>query len=387
MKIVIVGCGIVGAAIAYKLSQDTTLTITVLDRQPPAQASTGAALGVLMGAISQKAKGNTLAMRLSGIQHYDRWIPQLEATTGHSIGYNRRGILRLCFAGEDWEPWRSLQAIRAQQGWQLDLLTPQQLATAYPYLNLDRVIGAVYSPGDRQVDPTALTLALVAGAQQNGVTFHFNAEVTEVAATQSGRAICQIESAQSKSAHSIHTLHTTAGDFAADYLVIAAGLGSTPLTAQLQQLVNIRPVLGQAIQVQLNQPLDNSALPPVITGDDVHLVPLDSHQYWIGATVEFPDSSQAPQENLLDNFPLQPDAERLEQVRQQAIGLCPALETATILRQWHGLRPRPEARPAPIIEQLPGYKNVILASGHYRNGVLLAPATAEKVYDLLNAMI
>jgi glycine oxidase len=371
MKIVIVGCGVVGAAIAYQLSQIPGLVITVLDRQQPAQASTGAALGVLMAAISQKVKGNNLTMRFQGIRQYDRWIPELEAATSRKIGFNRQGILRLCFEGENLDRWRSLQAIRQGQGWTLELLDLPQLASQYPQLNLSRMIGAVYSPNDRQVDPTALTLALVAAAQQNGVTFQFNAEAIDIDG----------QGDQSRQRRTIKTIHSTQGAFAADWLVIAAGLGSTLLTTNLQQPVEIRPVLGQAIQVQLSQPLDCSELQPVITGEDVHLVPLGHGQYWIGATVEFPEG--APLNSALHSQTLQPNLDSLEAVWQQAIGLCPGLATATILRQWSGLRPRPEDRPAPVIEVLPGYTNAILASGHYRNGVLLAPATANKVCDII----
>jgi glycine/D-amino acid oxidase-like deaminating enzyme len=118
--------------------------------------------------------------------------------------------------------------------------------------------------------------------------------------------------------------------------------------------------------------LGHPTLQPVITGNDVHLVPLGKNEYWIGATVEFPDLHR----------PL-PDPAALEQMMQQAIAFCPALQQAIRLHHWQGLRPRPEGRPAPIIEKLSGYSNVILASGHYRNGVLLAPATAKKVKDLI----
>lgn len=359
-QIAIVGCGVVGAAIAYELSQVPNIGVTVLDRQPPAQAATGAALGVLMGAISQKTKGNNLRMRLAGIQRYNEWIPQLEAATGRSIPFNRQGILRLCFAGEDLAFWTSLAEIRQAQGWRLQIYDRDRLSAEAPQLNLDRVIGAVYSPDDRQVDPTALTLALVEASQRNGVQFRFDAPVTA------------IECAEHESKPRCHTVCAGGDRLPIDWLVIAAGLGSTPLTAALQQPVDVRPVLGQAVRMQLPEPLGNSVWQPVITGEDTHLVPLGADAYWIGATVEFPQAAGP-----------HADPAMLEQVMQRAIALCPALANGTIVHQWSGLRPRPEGRPAPIIEWLPGYQNVVLATGHYRNGVLLAPATAERVRQML----
>jgi glycine/D-amino acid oxidase-like deaminating enzyme len=360
--VVIVGCGVVGAAIAYTLSHVEGLTITVVDRQQPAQAATGAALGVLMGAISTKTKGNNLRMRLAGIERYNTWVPELEALTGQPILFNRQGILRLCFEDESLERWRELAAIRRSQGWRLEILDRAQLAAAYPQLNLERITAAIYSPDDRQVDPTALTQALVAAAAKNGVSFQFDTAVVGVepcGLLQSGLQDC-------------HQVQTTAGSLAIDWLVLAAGLGSTPLTATLQQPIDLRPVLGQAVHVRLRNSL-GALLQPVITGEDVHIVSLGDGDYWLGATVEFPIDASIPL----------PDVVALETVMQRAISLCPVLAEAAIVRAWSGLRPRPEGRPAPIVERLPGYRNVLLATGHYRNGVLLAPATAEKIQQLI----
>jgi glycine/D-amino acid oxidase-like deaminating enzyme len=367
--VVVVGCGIVGAAIAYELSQVSGLTVTVLERQHPAQAATGAALGVLMGAISRKTKGNNLRMRLSSIQRYNTWIPQLESVTGRRIPFNQQGILRLCFEGEDLAFWKQLAAIRQPQGWKLEVCDRSYLTLNYPQLNLEKVIAAVYSPQDRQVDPTSLTLALIEAAAKNGVRFRFETPVV---------------GADSNGSHSNHTqrcqqIHTTTDSLSIDWLVIAAGLGSVPLTTQLQRSVDIRPILGQAVHLKLLESLGKLDFQPVITGDDIHLVPLGGGEYWVGATVEFPDQ-EAPD----PGFPASNSA-ALEAVMQRAITLCPALAEATVVRTWSGLRPRPQGRPAPIIEILPGYCNVLLATGHYRNGVLLAPATAAKIREMIVA--
>jgi glycine/D-amino acid oxidase-like deaminating enzyme len=80
--VAVIGCGIVGAAIAYELSRVSGLKITVLDRQPPAQGSTGAALGVLMGAISNKVKGRAWQLRQTSMQRYETLIPELEHSPG-----------------------------------------------------------------------------------------------------------------------------------------------------------------------------------------------------------------------------------------------------------------------------------------------------------------
>ena len=93
--IVLIGCGIIGATIAYELSLIEGLKITVVDKQPPAQAATGAALGVLMGIISHKVKGKPWRMRQTSVQRYETLIPELEAITNRRIAFNRQGILML----------------------------------------------------------------------------------------------------------------------------------------------------------------------------------------------------------------------------------------------------------------------------------------------------
>jgi glycine/D-amino acid oxidase-like deaminating enzyme len=360
-QVVIVGCGVIGAAIAYELSKVSGLDITVVERQTPALESTGAALGVLMGAISKKVKGKAWQLRQRSMQRYETLIPELEAKTGLCIPFNRTGILMLHFADEDLASWEELVKIRQSQNWTLEIWDAQTLHSRCPQLQYKRIAGAIYSPQDRQVDPTALTQALVVAAQTNGVTFRFGVTVEGVQAIMPDDADLRV----------CRQVHTSNGALDVDWLVVAAGLGSLPLTTALEQPVKIQPVLGQALHLQLPQPLGCPDFQPVITGDDVHIVPVGERDYWIGATVEFPhETGEAIAQPAL-----------LELVRQQAIAFCPALAEATILRSWCGKRPRPEGRPAPIIEPLSGYRNVLLATGHYRNGILLAPVSAQVIRE------
>ena len=101
--VVIVGCGVIGAAIAYELSQVKGLKITVVDKQAPAQASTGAALGVLMGIISHKVKGRAWRLRQQSVERYHSLIPELEGIIKRKIPCNRQGILSLCLEDENLE--------------------------------------------------------------------------------------------------------------------------------------------------------------------------------------------------------------------------------------------------------------------------------------------
>lgn len=358
-QVVVIGCGVVGATIAYELSFVPGLSVTVLDQQPPAQAATGAALGILIAILSQKVKGTAWKLRLESLERYETLIPELEALTGQTVPYNQQGLLKLCFDVDALCKWEQLAATRRTQGWDLHILSLDQLHRQYPQVTHPRLIAGVYSPQDRQVDPVALTLALVVGAQHRGVRFEFDTLVRGFETP-----------AESELKTGLH-IQTSRGAITADWVIISAGLGSTALTTAAHQPIKLQPVLGQALRVKL----ENSAQPlePVITGDDIHVAPLGQGEYWIGATVEFPVGTE----------PTAPNSQALEGVLQQAIAFYPALATAQILKTWSGLRPRPEGQPAPIIGRLPGYRNVLLATGHYRNGVLLAPATALRIRDLI----
>jgi glycine/D-amino acid oxidase-like deaminating enzyme len=382
MNVVIIGCGVVGAAIAYELSQVKGLNITVFEQKQPAQGSTSAALGVLMGIISHKTKGNAWRMRQSSIQRYTTLIPELERITGRKIPCNRQGIVMLLSENlerplesgvEVLSEWEQLREIRQSQGWQLQVWDQEQLQKYCPQVSHPQIIGAVYSPQDLQLNATALTLALVDAAQRNGVNFKFGVSVTGTETPPPApQAPLHIKKALGE-AHKCNFIETTEGKVNADWFILSAGLGSTALTAKLHQMVNIRPVLGQALYLSLGRALGNPEFQPVITGNDVHIVPMGNGDYWVGATVEFPN----------DEDIVSPNQELLDTVRQQAIAFTPDLAAAKVLRTWSGLRPRPEGRPAPVIDKLPGFSNVLLATGHYRNGVLLAPATATAIREMI----
>ncbi|HEY9651741.1 MAG TPA: FAD-dependent oxidoreductase [Coleofasciculaceae cyanobacterium] len=365
--VVVIGCGVVGAAIAYELSQVPGLRISVLDQYPPAQGVTSAALGVLMGIISHKTKGRAWQLRQVSMQRYETLIPELEAIAGVEIPFNRRGILKLIFAEEDLSSWQRLAETRHSQRWLLEHWDAAQVQSHCPQLNHEKIVGAIYSPQDRQVNPTVLTQALVVSAERKGVTFNFGVTVEGVHSKS-------LEASDLRICNQIYT--NNLGTLNVDWLVVAAGLGSTPLTAFLEQPVDIRPVLGQALHLRLERGVGDPEFQPVITGNDVHIVPVGHGEYWVGATVEFP--------NEMGDVVAEPAL--LERVRQDAIAFCPALADATILRTWSGKRPRPESRSAPIICQLPGYSNVLLATGHYRNGVLLAPATAQIIRETISKL-
>jgi glycine/D-amino acid oxidase-like deaminating enzyme len=398
LKIVIIGSGIIGATIAYELSKNPSLSITLIDQQEPASGSTGAALGILIGYLSQKMKGRAWNLRRDSMEIYETLLPELEELTGIKIPCNRQGIVKLLFEEDNLEKWQNLINTRAKQGYTLGKWDLSQLKAKCPQIQDSRVIGAIYSPGDRQINPTVLTKALVQGASIRGVNCIFGQKVQKIVVSDHNEA------------NKAHCTHIQLGDadIEADWIILASGIGTDHLISSLEPPIpqppipqfwgesskisgstdhspklggerrlplEIRPVLGQALLLKGDQVIGNPDFQPVITGNDIHIAPLGNGEYWIGATVEFPNEQGEviAQEQLL------------EEVRQQAIALCPSLANATVMLSWSGKRPRPEGKPAPVIELLSGYENIILATGHYRNGILLATATAKEVCNMISA--
>ncbi|MBF2099408.1 MAG: FAD-binding oxidoreductase [Gloeomargaritaceae cyanobacterium C42_A2020_066] len=344
IQVAVVGCGVVGAAIAYDLSQVPNLAVQVYEAQGrPAAGATGAALGVMMAAISQKLRGSHVALRLASLRVWQGWLRDL----GLDLPGNPRGLLRLTDDPEEAAAWETLIRTRAAQGWPLEQLTPQKTAGRFPGLDLSRCLAALYSSQDFQLDPVPLTEALVAAAGRQGVVFHWNTPVLSLEA---------------------HRFQTSQGWQSADWIVVAAGLASPDLLPG----ITLVPVLGQAVEAQI----EGLAGLPVVTYGDVNLVPRPAGRVWVGATVEFPVApASVPQA----------DSYLWQTLWNRARAVCPALETASVVSHWQGLRPRPVGRPAPIIEAVSGLPHVIGATGHYRNGVLLAPITAQQVRQLILA--
>ncbi len=356
-QVVIVGAGVIGAAIAYELSAISGLNIALVDAQEPGQGSTGAALGVLMGVISRKTKGRAWALRQKSLERLETLIPELEALTQQTIAVNRQGILLLQSSDEDFTPWQRLQALRQSQGYPLELWDLAMVKKHCPQVSAIPLGGAIYSPRDRQIDPRTFTQALVLAAQMRGVHTHFGLEVLGLAPTGEKK----------------YLLPTTQGSLEAKIVIISAGLGSSQLTSVIQ----LQPVTGQALEVRLDQPLGLAEFQPVLSYHDIHLVPLSGGHYWIGATVEFPTNPA----NFL------PDPLLRDSLWQTVITTYPGLAQAQIVRTWSGQRPRPDGESAPVIRPLAEHPGVLLATGHYRNGVLLAPATALVVKDWVISML
>jgi len=334
--ILIIGGGVIGLAIAVELKLRGT-NVTVLCRDFQAAASHAAA-GMLApdAEIIQDQAMRELCWRSRAL--YPEWTRKLEDLTGITTGYWACGILAPVYQ----QP--TSPALRESPAYWLD----QQAIHQYqPGLGND-VVGGWWYPEDAQVDNRALAQALWTAAKSLGVEIKENITV-EGLIQQQGQVI---------------GVQTNTGVIRASHYVLAAGAWSSELLP-----LPVSPRKGQMLSVRLPDFVPELPLRRVLFGENIYIVPRRNRSIILGATSE--DVGFAP-----NNTPT-----GIQSLLQQAIRLYPQLQDYSIQEFWWGFRPAtPDELP---ILGTSHCENLTLATGHYRNGILLAPVTAALIADLI----
>jgi glycine/D-amino acid oxidase-like deaminating enzyme len=340
----------VGVSVAWQLlrhGHPVTLIDPQLDQVTPERCGSAAALGVLMAQVFHRSSGRSWRLRQRSHHLWQQWLDAFEAA-GHPVA-QRSGLLLLAATAEELERQRRLGEQRQRQGIALELWDRQRLAALQPAVPAN-ALGALHSPGDGQLDPAAALRALWAVSRGAGLRVQRDTvERLERCGTD-------------------WMLHGQGGSrHQAPWLVLCAGVHSGALLAPLGHERPMEPVLGQALELELAEP-PGWSWPGVVAWRGLNLVPRPDleggRRCWLGATLEPGNqASGAALANLRRWSSCNTGSE---------LGW---LEQARVVRHWQGLRCRPLGRPAPLLEQLEA--GLLLVSCHYRNGVLLAPASAE----------
>ncbi|MCY4331921.1 MAG: FAD-dependent oxidoreductase [Cyanobacteria bacterium MAG CAR1_bin_15] len=349
--IAVVGAGSVGSVTAWWLARCGAQVAWIAPPRlhgqgvGPEAPSSLAAMGVLMGHCSRRLRGRSWRLRRTAVDLWRQWLPLLGPVP------RQWGLTVLCHQADEVERLRALVRHRQGEGCPLVWRTRDDLLNSWPALAATDLQGGLWSPQDGQLDPAPLLAALAGAAEGLGVQ-RWPAQVTGLK-PDGGNWRLQLQAADP-------AVPTT---LPASAVALCTGLGAGPLLATLDPAVRLAwpmaPVLGQA--AELHCPLlPSQGLPGPVAWRGVHLIPRPQpRQLWIGATVEPGNRSQA---HCFDRM-LELDGTAPPWLRQ-----------ARVLRRWQGVRARPVGRPAPLLTTLaPG---LLLTSGHYRNGILLAPATA-----------
>ncbi len=331
----------IGCAIAYYLAK-AGAAVTVVERSEVGGEASGAAAGMLMPPTQAVPSGPFRDLCLASLALFPSLVRTLQDETGIDVQFLTSGILLVAHTEEQAQGLRevvrrpselSLAALEWLEGESLRLLEPA-LSPA--------LLGAAYSPGQHHVNPGHLTQALARAALTHGASLHQGRTVNGLLTR--GRRVIGVRS--------------IAGTISADQVVLAAGPWTGVLARKLGVNVPTRPMRGQMLAYR------SALVKNMISGPDGYLVPKVGGFLFAGATVEDV------------GFRRRTTRRGLAALRRMARTLVPALRALPVVDSWAGLRPgSPDG--LPILGPVPGVEGLWTATGHFRNGILLAPITGE----------
>lgn len=347
--VLIVGGGVIGCAVARILARGS-VAVAVVERNRPGAEASWAAAGMLSPLAESHRPGPFLDLLRAAITRFPALSAELLAETGVDIRYRRDGTLLLALTAQDDavldERWRWQSA----EGLAVERLGAAEARALEPAVS-PRLLRALRFPDDHQVDNRKLSRALWLSAAAAGAELLAGREVVEL--VREGDRVAGVLLADGERVE-------------AGAVVLAAGSWSGRIDG-LPRPLPVEPVHGQLIA------LDGAGLGlrHVIDSPRIYLVPRADGRVIAGATVERTGFVRAVTE------------EAIATLLAAAVEAVPALADRPILDSWSGLRPgTPDEQP--IIGRDPEVENLVYATGHFRNGILLAPITAEAVAALLN---
>ncbi|CAL8981077.1 Hydrogen cyanide synthase subunit HcnC [Rhodoplanes serenus] len=350
--VVVIGAGVCGLGIAWRLRR-RGLSVTVLDRGPVGAGASRVAGGML-AACAEAEPGEEALVRL-GRHAQSLWpafAAELEATTGQSLGLRREGTLVLALTADDRARLTHHHAFQQSLSLPLDWLPASELRRREPHL-APGIGGAVFSPEDHQVDSGALVDALAAAAEAAGAVLRPHTPVAAIM-VENGRAVgVRLDDGTTIPAGTV---------------VLAAGAWSRGIAGvPTEARPPVRPIKGQVITLGMNPraPLLNH----VVWAPGCYLVPRHDGRLLVGATVEE------------KGFDTAITAGGVLSLIEAAWRVLPGIEELPILATVVGHRPG-SRDDAPILGAS-AVDGLVYATGHHRNGILLAPVTAEAIAALV----
>ena len=340
----IVGGGIVGCACAYELTK-AGASVTLLEYGKTGMQATNAAAGMLAPMIEAHTPGPMMQAGMRALREYPATVQEVEERCGFDVELRLDGILKVAFTQEQHDELFTLYAWQRELGLPIEWLEAEMCRELEPRVS-EQVLGGVFSPGEGSVSNQLLTLGLERAAIALGAKIVQRTPVTGFT-TRGGRVV-EVRSGDTS--------------FACDAVVIAAGARSGQIAARLGATLPVRPVRGQMIALGgMSTPIRH-----IVWGPDGYLVPRANGLVFAGATVEDV------------GFRRRTTKAGVRAMRSMAISLVPQLAAAKVHFEWAGLRPG-SPDDLPMIGPLPGRANVVAATGHYRNGILLGPLTGKLV--------
>ena len=348
--VLIVGGGTIGLGIGFELVRRGT-PVTIFERDKAGRGTSYQAAGMLAPDAEIEFEEQTLydANRES-LRRWPDFVDRVEAASGQSVDYRDEGTLIVADDRDAAEALERLYTFQREQGLDVEWLTGEEAKEIEPFV-APRLSAAVYAPSDHQVDNRRLIDALRTAFEAEGGTLHEDTPIDAVVPDAEAPAV-----------------RTTNGEqVVGGRIVVAAGVWSRELDGLTPDATPpVRPVKGQMIQMRRKRPFD---LQHVVRGPEAYLAPKSDGRIVMGATSEE------------RGFDTTVTAGGLYDLLEGGWEVVPGIRDLPVDETWAGLRPATRDH-APLLGETtaPG---VVMATGHYRHGILLTPITAEEIARLI----
>jgi glycine oxidase len=347
VRVIVIGAGIIGVSVADALVR-RGIDVNVLDMRAPGRGATQASAGVLAPFIEAHEDSPLLTLAVRSLDLYDPFIAGLRARATRPIEYARTGTLEVALTENETEHLqrsrRALDARRVATEW----LDPNALRAFEPAISGEATAG-LFTPSHGFVGVASLVDALVESSRLAGATFIQPVEAVRIDANRDRVAVQADDRA-----------------YDADWVVVATGSWTTRVRLAGASLPTVRPIRGQLLHTTWTTPLPRRS----VWGTGCYTVPWSDGSLLVGATVEDV------------GFDEHSTVEGVAELTAAVQRLLPAAAKASVDAIRVGLRPStPDG--LPWIGPLAAAPRVIMAAGHFRNGVLLAPLTADLVATII----
>lgn len=346
--VAIAGGGLIGGSIALELAR-TGLHVGLFDRQEPGKEASWASAGILSPAPESPAMIALVPLGKASMALYPDFVATVEDLSGQSVGFRAKGTVEVLTSRHARAELSTIIALHHGLGLRAEPLSAADARELEPALREDAE-AAVLRPAEASVDNRLLIQAVLVSAQRNGVNI-FSGAAADSLWREGG--ICKGLIANGEKISAKHT-------------VIAAGCFSAQIQG-VEPYAPVRPAKGQMISLLCPE----AKIERVLWGDEIYLVPRNDGRILAGATVEYA------------GFDKTLTAGGQKKLLSAAIAMVPAFERARIEETWAGLRPdSPDHLPILGPTDLEG---LVIATGHFRSGVLLTPVTAKLVREWITS--
>ena len=340
--VAIAGAGLIGSSIAFELAQ-AGLKVAVFDRGEPGREASWASAGILSPAPESPAMISMVPLAKASMNLYPSLVANVEEISGEKVGFRPKGTIDVFFNKDAIPDLSTLIALHHGLGLKAEPLRPEDARELEPSLSPE-LEAAALRPDEASIDNRALTHAMLTAAANSGVEMFAGANVTGIV----------------KEGNRCVGLKLGSETINAKWIVIAAGCFSAEI-AGVKEFAPVRPAKGQMVSLRA----DGLEIERVIWGEKIYIVPRNDERILAGATVEYV------------GFDKQVTAGGIERILSAAIEVIPELANARIEETWAGLRPdSPDHLPILGPTDIDG---LMIATGHFRSGILLTPITARLI--------